>query len=371
MSILFYVAPSWTVDLLSYSLGSEIVVGGDFTGSNGDPINAWFDDNGGNTGNNQEIQNNKAEISNPNLDGTSYIGRASLGKNYLGKDGAQVPLIAQVDFTLDNNPTNVNDDWYYSLQLWETSDNHFQAMLGYLTSIAPPGDWDTYGYGTHSQISGIWQDPNNPNIIVNSSDTSGKLRVELVPYQNRAGGVWRVEARAYYWNGSSWIILNKNRDYVNWPDSIGNTGLYTTIRNSGGVVDPSPVTSDNLSAKEVTDHSWGKEADRIGNGFHFDYANSRIVAEDQGGGGSLHFYYDNIYEDGVSYTTNITIEDYVDGQCKVWHGNTLLATLTANGSYELVGVCDYDGANNYDELWLTSDLANNDYSITALTTRST
>ena len=353
-------------DLLDFTEGSELITGGDFTGDNGDPVNAWFDTNGGNTGNNQEIQSNKCELSNPNNSGSSYIGRASLAKNYLGADGAQVPIVAQFDFGINANPTTASS-WGVQLQLWESTDDFAEVALGHYDGVTAPGDWDTYGYGTLTKVDGTFLDPNIYSGIINATDTSGKLRLELVPYTNR-DSTWAVEARCFYWNGSSWVIINKNGALTGWPNSLGNTGLYLAMANQVGAATITPSTVDNASAKEITDHGWEKDTDRIGNGFHFDYVNSKIVCENQGGGSLPHFYYDDLYTNNKEYTTIIEIEDYVSGECKVYHGNTLLATLTANGRYAIRGACDADGANAYDELWLSSAEATNSFSVTELKT---
>jgi hypothetical protein len=362
-------AISGLTDLLAFTEGSELTTGGDFTGSNGDPVNAWWNDNGGSAGSNQEIQSNKCELSNTNADGSSYIGRSSLGKNYLGGDGAQVPLVAQFDFTLTVNPTTA-EAWNTSLQLYESGDDSFQSQIGHQDTLAAPGDWDTYGYGLLANLNGTLHDPNLGDGIINTSATSGKLRAELVSYLGRTDTTYRVQGRAFYWNGSKWVIINKNNGIGPWGLSLGNTSIYAGLTNVTTLAQPTPVTIDNFSVKEITDHIWGKNDGRIDGGFAFDFGNSNIVCEDQGTG-TPHIFTNSIYTDGESYTTRITIDDYVNGECKVYHGATLLDTLTADGSYVLTGLCDIDGGNNYTELWLTSSLATNDFTVTSLTTEPT
>jgi hypothetical protein len=361
-------AISGLTDLLAFTEGSELITGGDFTGSNGDPVNAWWNANGGSAGNDQEIQSNAGSIIQSNSDGSSYIGRASLGKDYLGNDGARVPLVCQVDFNMTSNLTNTESAWGFFFQLWASNNDSFQPAFGYHDTLGEPLAWDDYGYGVHSIINSVSQDPNSA--IINFAETSGKLRAEIVPYKSKAG-LWRVEGRAFYWDGSKWVIINKNLDYANWGTSLADTGLYLLMHTSTTDANWSPLSVDNASAKEITDHGWGKDTNRIGDGFHIDYGNGKIVCEDQGGGGGPHLHYDNLYEDGVSYTTRITIDDYVDGTCKVYHGDALVGTLTADGSYVLTGACDY-GDSTYDELWITTGgVATNDYSITSLTTEPT
>jgi hypothetical protein len=360
-------AISGVTDLLDFTLGSEKVTGGDFTGTNGDPPNAWWDVNGGQAGNNQEIQSNKCQVWNTTAGNNSYIGRLALDDDYLGSDGARVPLISQVDFTLTTNPTDTEDAWGILLQIWASNDNSMQVVIGHLSTQAAPADWDTYGYGCYGIVNTTAPDPNSPNTIVNTSDTSGKLRVELVPYQSRGGG-WKVEGRAYYWSGSAWVCLNPfGTDYHSWADALVNTGVYFNVNNGDGVTDPGICTADNFSVKTVTDHKWGKDSNRIGEGFFYEFANSQIRCGDNPTA-NANFYYPDIYEDGRKYKVNITVADYVDGECLVWCGNTLLGTITANGSYEYIGNCDFTGTSQYDELWLTSRLNTNDFKVTALTT---
>jgi hypothetical protein len=356
-------------DLMTFTESAEIVTGGDFTGSNDDPPNAWWDANGGNADFGYDIQNNKGQCRNPNATGTCYIGRADIGGSYLSSDGPRVPFLAQADFTVNANPEGASI-WHAMLQLWSDTSNQFSPMLGHMDNTGAPGDWDTYGYGIYSNKNNVFDDPNNPNIITESSDTTGKLRAEMVPYKDRDDNWW-VECRAAYWNGSSWTIMNPNKPYAEYPDGLDNVGMYLNSRNEIGGVTTLPIDWDNASAKTITDHSWGKDEDRIGIGYFFDYGNGLIRCGNTDGDFNAQFWYDDLYADGVSYTTNITVENYVSGECRVWHGQNLLGTITEDGSYEFVGVCDYDGGNNYDELWLTSTLEVNDFEVTALTTAPT
>jgi hypothetical protein len=346
-------------NLLAFTEGSELITGGDFTGTNGDTPNAWWDASGGTAGNTQEIQSNKGEIDNPNDGGSSYIGRSDIGANYLGADGAQVPLVIEGDFTITTNAGATNS-WYNLLQLYTATDE-FTVGIGKPIGTSP-GEWDTHGYGIQANIGGTHEDPNSPNIIVASSDTSGKMRTELLAMQNYAG-TWSVYAYGYYWNGSKWICINPNRAYTGFSNSLGNTQLYLNGHSETGGSTVLPGTWDNVTAKTITDNVWTKD---VSTGFRIEYGNGVIRCDDHDIPSSGYMTYGGLFTDGEQYKINVTVEDYANGELLFYLGARAMPAIYGNGTHTIIGTHDSSGGT-YDDLWMQSRYLSNDYTITALT----